>query len=1159
MKKKSGAAQRLVSLVLALGLIFTLAPASVFAGDEVPASSTVTAIADEEPVVDTTEPVVDNTEPAVDGTEPVVDDSEPVADSTEPAEEPAVEQDALKPAKVAASAPAALGSASPRGDYGISFIFSNDSSDGVRLWYATREYDALGVRFEVSELKELTRGDSLDFAMLEGRAAYFFVYIPEGYELDELQISESLNAYETLPLTDGYKLEEFEGRQAEAMAKGCTYGFYFSGTGNLKNTEITVTTKPITNIYTVDKSQDFESTGVDIVEELPVEVKEGESLQLTVYGPNDLGVTKLIQSLTVLDGTEEKALQLPLNADDTPAVTQLNGGTVTVTYHDVVMVNGLLRTKYTIDVTNVQGDITFNSVDCRKWVDKAVNVNELEGIAALEYCGPDGEWQSFDVNSLPNQVPFFTCNALDFIEGHYQVVNFRFKLQDGYENPQLKLTKKNGTIDKGELKPDADGWYNFNITIGAKWTGDDILVWFGDNTYQVDMRLTAQPKTSYEAKFYIHEKDKTAASDYTFVGTGSVSFGAPAWKYANNPIKLDSTNLDKVTEPSPLTFPDIEVDGVKYTYSADPTAPGTYNFVGWEVAKAAYLDQSGPDAILEWHVDGIIEVNPLPEFSNEMKPEVVGTTAVYNGNAHGLTINYKENYPERYFKVTYEVWNKDTETWNELPLGQVPTQTEAGRMDVRVTFEYLSTMDPHRPLTVETSIVVMPRPLTLTVQDVTILEGETPTFTVIPSEEGKDTGLLTSLGHTLTDDWKVNEDYNNEVAGEYTITLKDNSWVIEDAAGNNVSNNYSVRPVAGKLTVKAPLPAALQPTVGNTSSTYDGQAHGLYISYPDGTSASDYKVEYQIAGGAWSETAPSLTNVDKVENVKVRFTYGDYATYEAPGEYSVEVTKRALTLRVNDDKIEDGERIPAFSYTITSGSLVSGQSITGVTYGGYKDELGIYDVNILTYKIVAGATDVTGNYDVTLLPGVFTIGTAGGGGGTTPTPNPNPNPTPVPVPVEPETPVTPVAPVTPDEEEEEPAEVEDIEEEETPQASPDTDADKEEDKTENIEDEETAQAGAPDEGSWALLNLILMALTVVAGLVMLALRFARKTGMAHLLGIVPAIVALVAFFVTEDMSLPMAMTDKWTLIMALIAVVQVVLLVLGRNGAQEDDQPREQY
>lgn len=1161
MKKKSGAAQRLVSLVLALGLIFTLAPASVFAGDEVPASSTVTATAGEEPVVDTTEPAVDGTEPAVDGTEPavdgtepVVDDSEPVADSTEPAEEPAVEQDALKSAPVAAPAPAALGSASRGLDLGFSYSFSGESSENVELWYSTRE--ALS---NATELKKLERGQSTEFVLAEYRAICFFIKVPADYELDleNCEITNSGNNIQQIPLQSGYGVEYFVERQEQAKALGCTYGFIFGGLDNIKNTTITLKTKPIETTYTIGMSQDFESTGVDIVEELPVEVKKGESLQLTVYGPNDLGVTKLIQSLTVLDGTEEKALQLPLNADDTPAVTQLNGGKVTVTYHDVVMVDGLLRTKYTIDVTNVQGDITFNSVDCRKWVDKAVNVNELEGIAALEYCGPDGKWQSFDVNRLPNQVPFFTCDALDFIKGHYQVVNFRFKLQDGYENPQLELTKKNGTIDKGELKPDADGWYNFNITIGAVLSGDDIEVWFGDDTYQVDMRLTAQPKTSYDAKFYIHEEGKTEVSDYTFVGTGSVAFGAPVQEYVNAPIELDSTNLDKVTEPSQLTFPDIKVDGVKYTYSKGSTTPGTYDFKGWDVAKAAWTDDT--ETKLEWHVDGIIVVNRLPEFSNEMKPDVVATPVVYDGQEHGLTINYKENYLESEFKVTYEVWDEETKTWNKLPDGQLPGQTDAGSLKVKVTFEYLSETDPHLPWPVEVSIEVSQRPLTLTVQNVTILEGETPTFTVIPSAEDKDTGLLTSLGHTLTDDWKVNEDYNNEVADEYTITLVKDSWVIEDAAGNKVTNNYSVTPVAGKLTVKAPLPAALQPTVGNTSSTYDGQAHGLYISYPDGTSASYYKVEYQIAGGAWSETAPSLTNVDKVENIKVRFTYGNYATYEAPSEYSVEVTKRPLILKVNDDKIEDGERIPAFSYTITSGSLVSGQSITGVTYGGYKDELGIYDVNILTYKIVAGATDVTGNYEVTLLPGVFTIGTAGGGGGTTPTPNPNPNPTPVPVPVEPETPVTPVAPVTPDEEEEEPAEVEDIEEEETPQASPDTDADKEEDKTENIEDEETAQAGAPGEGNWALLNLILMVLTVVAGLVMLALRFARKTGMAHLLGIVPAIVALVAFFVTEDMSLPMAMTDKWTLIMALIAVVQVVLLVLGRNGAQEDDQPREQY
>ena len=964
MKKKSGAAQRLVSLVLALGLIFTLAPASVFAGDEVPASSTVTATAGEEPVVDTTEPAVDGTEPAVDGTEPVVDDSEPVADSTEPAEEPAVEQDALKSAPVAAPAPAALGSASRGLDLGFSYSFSGESSENVELWYSTRE--ALS---NATELKKLERGQSTEFVLAEYRAICFFIKVPADYELDleNCEITNSGNNIQQIPLQSGYGVEYFVERQEQAKALGCTYGFIFGGLDNIKNTTITLKTKPIETTYTIGMSQDFESTGVDIVEELPVEVKKGKSLQLTVYGPNDLGVTKLIQSLTVLDGTEEKALQLPLNADDTPAVTQLNGGKVTVTYHDVVMVDGLLRTKYTIDVTNVQGDITFNSVDCRKWVDKAVNVNELEGIAALEYCGPDGKWQSFDVNRLPKQVPFFTCDALDFIKGHYQVVNFRFKLQDGYENPQLELTKKNGTIDKGELKPDADGWYNFNITIGAVLSGDDIEVWFGDDTYQVDMFLTAEKTTTttYPAKFYVHE---AGSNVYYPVGDGTVDFGKPTWEYEKNPIDLDiQENLDKVlTAPKAKDFGKIPVDGVSYEYSATAGVPNTYTFEGWDVAKTAYLDQSGPDAILEWHVDGIIVLHKA-------------------------------------------------------------------------------------------------------------------------------------------------------------------------------------------------LPDTMKPKVADFEDVYDGTAKTLSITYPDGKTEDNYTIEYQDANGNWVVGNPTLTNVDKLENLTIRFTMDGYAPYVAPDTYTLEVTKRPLTLRVNDDKIEDGERIPAFSYTITSGSLVSGQSITGVTYGGYKDELGIYDVNILTYKIVAGATDVTGNYDVTLLPGVFTIGTAGGGGGTTPTPNPNPNPTPVPVPVEPETPVTPVAPVTPDEEEEEPAEVEDIEEEETPQASPDTDADKEEDKTENIEDEETAQAGAPGEGSWALLNLILMVLTVVAGLVMLALRFARKTGMAHLLGIVPAIVALVAFFVTEDMSLPMAMTDKWTLIMALIAVVQVVLLVLGRNGAQEDDQPREQY
>ena len=1025
MKKKSGAAQRLVSLVLALGLIFTLAPASAFAGDEAPASSAVMAAVDEEPVADGTEPVVDDSEPAVDDSAPVVDGTEPVVDGTEPVvdgTEPAVKVEPAQQKTLAkASAPAVM-SQSP------SLLGSEECTykivDSVLPVYAVEKRNALDKGKWINSGEPITEYTRW-MATLSDQI-YFLVSVPDHQEINVSYYEDG--KYE--PHGDVHKIQNGNIPLAnEALAKGLTHYFVFSGP-NYDDIDITVSF--------------VQNDAYFYLHRYDVAADEVGAEDFYYIGKGKVDLSTPVKGASITEGVD----------------------------------------------SIVAGPGNYNAIVLNDGVNKL-----YPGLMTYTYSGSGGA-------------------------GTYSVAKW-------------------DTI-KGE-----DG-------ATEAYPNETVLVASGTPTWHVDGTVSLNRP---DAQFYAQvEGDNTAVYS---MGSGYVTF-----RQAKPGDKVDLAQIipDKASEKDiltvPASFPEIEYMGHTYTYTAqDEGKAYTYTVKSWDEAVGVSGENGGKT---EWHVNGKIKLNIPPEFTDEMKPEVVGTIAVYDGNAHGLTINYKENYPERYFKVTYEVWNEDTETWNELPYGQVPAQTEAGRMDVRVTFEYRSTVDPHLPLTVETSIVVMPRPLTLTVQDVTILEGETPTFTVIPSEEGENTGLLTSLGHTLTD-WKVDEDYNKDVAGEYPITLDLSSLKIVDKDGNDVTKNYSFNLVPGTLTVKALLPAALQPTVGNTSSTYDGQAHGLYISYPDGTSASDYKVEYQIAGGAWSETAPSLTNVDKVENVKVRFTYGDYATYEAPGEYSVEVTKRALTLRVNDDKIEDGERIPAFSYTITSGSLVSGQSITGVTYGGYKDELGIYDVNILTYKIVAGATDVTGNYDVTLLPGVFTIGTAGGGGGTTPTPNPNPNPTPVPVPVEPETPVTPVAPVTPDEEEEEPAEVEDIEEEETPQASPDTDADKEEDKTENIEDEETAQAGAPGEGNWALLNLILMALTVVAGLVMLALRFARKTGMAHLLGIVPAIVALVAFFVTEDMSLPMAMTDKWTLIMALIAVVQVVLLVLGRNGAQEDDQPREQY
>lgn len=787
-------------------------------------------------------------------------------------------------------------------------------------------------------------GPSVTKQMLISSKIVFFVDVKEGYTVTGL----TAGAGEITPLAIAEVPRDFKNDYATARQNGYDYVFVFSGEQS-SPVDITIKTEPLNNTCEV-KVNDATLNSNDFSPSLPQRVEKGGNITVTL----NESMTEPMITLAV-NGTP---LNLPLNLEeDLPFTTELPDGTkVAVTYKGLV--GGY---KYELAFTNIQSDLVISDYKTRQRTDMATVPTELTGVTVYYKDYDDRDYTQAVLNQ---PIP------LDFDfgwGGQVCATHFKIVVDENYEAPvSLTLTKKNGEVINKLLNYDsAEECYTFTLTRGIWNSGADIEIAAGDDSYVVNMAVSATPKTVFDAKFYIHEEGKTEASDYTFVGTGSVAFGAPVWDYANTPIKLDSSNLDKVlTAPKAEEFGEITVDGVTYAFSTTAGVPNTYTFEGWDVAKAAWTDDTTNK--LEWHVDGIIVLHKA-------------------------------------------------------------------------------------------------------------------------------------------------------------------------------------------------LPDTMKPEVADFEDVYDGTAKTLSITYPAGTTEDGYKIEYQDGNGNWVVGNPTLTNVDKLENLTIRFTMDGYAPYVAPDTYTLEVTKRPLTLRVNDDKIEDGERIPAFSYTITSGSLVSGQSITGVTYGGYKDELGIYDVNILTYKIVAGATDVTGNYEVTLLPGVFTIGTSGGGGGTTPTPNPNPNPTPVPVPVEPETPVTPVAPVTPDEEEEEPAEVEDIEDEETPQASPDTDADKEEDKTENIEDEETAQAGAPGEGNWALLNLILMVLTVVAGLVMLALRFARKTGMAHLLGIVPAIVALVAFFVTEDMSLPMAMTDKWTLIMALIAVVQVVLLVLGRNGAQEDDQPREQY
>ncbi len=117
--------------------------------------------------------------------------------------------------------------------------------------------------------------------------------------------------------------------------------------------------------------------------------------------------------------------------------------------------------------------------------------------------------------------------------------------------------------------------------------------------------------------------------------------------------------------------------------------------------------------------------------------------------------------------------------------------------------------------------------------------------------------------------------------------------------------------------------------------------------------------------------------------------------------------------------------------------------------------------------------------------------------------------------------------------------------------------------------------------SWALVNLILAVVTVAVSIVLIVGYFlGRKAkdeddeaeaaqgasdadatttkrnnkGFARAFSAVPALVAAYLFIMTQDMTMPMAYIDKWTLAMVLIALIQVFVAIVSRKKDKDPDQ-----
>ncbi len=115
-----------------------------------------------------------------------------------------------------------------------------------------------------------------------------------------------------------------------------------------------------------------------------------------------------------------------------------------------------------------------------------------------------------------------------------------------------------------------------------------------------------------------------------------------------------------------------------------------------------------------------------------------------------------------------------------------------------------------------------------------------------------------------------------------------------------------------------------------------------------------------------------------------------------------------------------------------------------------------------------------------------------------------------------------------------------------------------------IEEPQIPTTAGPQLGGWALVDLVLALITALTSVILLA-SYSRRyrdedteeekksKGRLRLMSILLAAIAVGLFLFTQNLALPMVMVDKWTLVFAVITLVQLIVAFMARH---ETEQPK---
>ena len=898
---------------------------------------------------------------------------------------------------------------------------------------------------------------------------------------------------------------------------------------------------------------------------------------------------------TLVEGTD---YELSYSKDVT------NAGTVTVTVKGIGNFSGETTTTYQITKRNV----TLTSGSASRVYNKEALTNGEVTVSGEGFAKNEGA--TYDVTGSRTKVGTSKNTFTYELKSNTKASNYNIEVKFG----ELKVTAQDGevvvTITGHSDSVEYDGneksvsGYDVAITEGSKYTTDDFT--FNGNaevkgteagTYPMNLAADqfANTNTNYEkVRFVVNDGSLTITPKS--INPDDEKNGITVTDPENS-IYDGNEHINGLTvTDSKLNTTLVENTDYTLTYSGDLinvgtvtiTVKGIGNYTGeftktYQILPREYTVTTNTDSKVYdgtaltagGTVNNLVDGETVNLTTTGSQTNVGTSDNTYELNwtgsakesnyTHGkdsigtLTVTKQSiapdpEHPETYKEVT--ITSPSDEVYDGKEHKWIPTVTDKEGNELVAKTDYKVTYST-------TDFTNVTGTITVTITGIGNYTGKaTRTYSITPKTYTVTTESDSKVydGTALTAGGKVSGIVKGETV-EFTITgsqtsvgTSDNTYELNWTGSAKESNYKHGKDSIGTLTVKAKSIVPDGPntpdekktgiTVSDPSdSKYDGKEHREVLTVQD-TKKNDELV---------AEKDYSVTYSDDLVNAgTVTITIEGIGNYTGSFTKTYEITKRSVTLTsATASKTYDGQALTSTSITVSGDGFVKGE---GATYNvtGTQTEVG-NSANSFEYKL--NENTLASNYDITKVVGTLTVTRD-----TTPV-------TPAPTPTTPSVPpvvqrVVPTPTPVPEEK---------VEEEQTPKAEP-----KEEEK---VEEDYTPKA--TQEYYWALINLICAIVTVLFGLLLLISKRhkdeddeeeddetkqqattnedeeqeqEKKRGLfTRVLAVLIAIVSVVFFLVTEDMSLAWTWTDQWTIWMVVIGLVQIVVFFVGRKWKNVDN------